>query len=71
MESKKHILLKYATTYDIPRNISLAPENCHYDRKIGAWVVSESGVLLVNSPDKPKPVTKKADIETGEDQKGE
>lgn len=70
MEKQKHILLRFATTYDRPKR-SLAPDGCHYDYKVGAWVVSDSGKLLVSSPERPKPQTKKHDIETGEDQKGE
>lgn len=49
------------------------PEGCRYDRKTGAWMMNEDGreVMLVTSTDPRKPLrgTKKADRETGEDQK--
>jgi len=70
MKEQTHILLKHATSYERPK-ISLAPEGCHYDNEVGAWVFSDSGKLLVEEPERPKPQTKKHDIETGEDQKGE
>ena len=41
-----------------------------YDLLAGAWVRRSSGGLLVESADPRPPRTKKADIETGEDQKG-
>ena len=67
----EHILLKYAKTYERFSG-SLAPEGCEYDFYIGAWVVTGTNHLIVESPDPPKPPTsKKNDIETGEDQKGE
>jgi hypothetical protein len=69
MNVNDHILLKYATTYEIP-NISFAPKDCHYDEKIAAWIVNNTGEIYINS-DGPKPETKKCDIETGEDQKKE
>jgi hypothetical protein len=42
----------------------------HYDLELGAWV--RAGVLLadVEASGKPRPVTKKDDVETGEDRKG-
>ena len=65
-----HILLAHARTYD-RGDIELAPPSCDYDIRIGAWIVKESGDLLVASPEHPHPPqTKKADVETGEDQKG-
>ena len=71
MESHgKHILLNHAVTYDRFSG-SLAPEGCRYDPDIGAWVVSETGELFVETLHRSKPQTKKQDIETGEDQKAE
>jgi len=43
------------------------PENAAYDAKAGWWYYSNGG----NGPPFPKPETKKNDIETGEDMKGE
>lgn len=70
MDTPKHILLKHASTYEVSSN-SFVPEGCHYDQEIGAWIVSETGELFVSTPNRPGPKTKKEDIETGEDQKGE
>lgn len=70
-KSTPHILLKYAKTYERFSG-SLAPEGCEYNFQIGGWVLIESNQLVVESADPPKPPqSKKADIETGEDQKGE
>ncbi len=67
----KHILLKHAKTYERFSG-SLAPEGCEYNFRIGAWVITGTNKLAVESSDPPKPPTsKKNDIETGEDQKGE
>ncbi len=47
-------------------------ENTHYDEKRGLWIWDETEVLVKsNSADCPIRGTKKADIETGEDKKGE
>jgi len=70
MHFPQHILLKYASTYELFSN-SLAPDGCYYDQNIGAWIVSETGELFIRTPNRPGPKTKKEDIETGEDQKGE
>lgn len=67
---KQHILLEKAYTYD---NVSkdLVPKGCSYDRKDGLWIVAGSGEVMMLSNNAPKPQTKKCDVETGEDQKGE
>ena len=70
-KNKLHLLIKHAKTY---RRFSgsLEPEGCDYNFQIGAWMIKGTQELLVESADPPKPPqTKKADIETGEDQKGE
>lgn len=48
-------------------------EGCHYDKIVGAWIINATNEFLVKSqdPEKPRPGTKKEDIETGEDRKGE
>ena len=48
----------------------LAPPNCYYSLTEGAWILQGSDSLLVEAPGRPMPATKKADLETGEDQKG-
>jgi hypothetical protein len=67
----EHILLQKVSTYN--RKKLKDPEGCEYDELIGGWIVNETNEYLVKSsdPKKPKPGTKKEDIETGEDLKGE
>ena len=49
------------------------PENCRYDEKQGLWLWGPTDEILVksNNPNCPTRGTKKKDIETGEDLKGE
>ena len=69
-EPSKHLLLALAETYPEPTG-DLAPEGCRYDLSEGAWMIDDVGSLLINSPNRPRPMTKKRDIETGEDHKAE
>jgi hypothetical protein len=70
MTEKLHILLKHARSYEV-RPAALAPEGCYYDYEVGAWLVEDTNQLFVDTPARSRPQTKKEDIETGEDQKGE
>lgn len=47
------------------------PEGSKYDAKLGAWLWGLDKEFLVKStnPFRPRPTTKKQDMETGEDQK--
>ena len=66
----KHLLLAMAKTYPaLP--LDLTPPGCRYDLVEGAWILDDLGSLLADTPGRPMPATKKADNETGEDQKGE
>ena len=66
----KHLLLELAKTY--PKFTGdLTPQGSRYDILQGAWVLDSVGTLLVESDDPSPPKTKKADMETGEDQKSE
>lgn len=47
------------------------PPGATYDALAGAWRDNASGVLSVELPERPEPHSKKFDVETGEDQKGE
>ncbi|MCM8762805.1 MAG: hypothetical protein NC938_06430 [Candidatus Omnitrophica bacterium] len=73
-ERSSHILIEKAYIYSQKRR-SLQPDGCHYDFENGGWMRREENeeVFLVKSKDINKPMagTKKADLETGEDQKGE
>lgn len=65
-----HPLLVRAQRYQ-RRTMNLQPPGCSYDALAGAWRDDVSGALAVDLPGRKGPQTKKADIETGEDQKGE
>ncbi len=74
MSGKRHFLLKKMKYF--PRRVSFNPPgDCEYDNRYGAWflkVGSENSVLVrAPDPERPKPQTKKCDVETGEDLKGE
>ena len=70
--TRSHLLLEKAIARVVGQELDLRPPSCTYVAAVGAWVVDESGALLVESPDRfHAPRTKKHDIETGEDQKSE
>ena len=48
-------------------------QGCRYDDSLGAWLLINNGEYLVKSnfEDRPRPQTKKQDLETGEDLKSE
>lgn len=66
----EHILLKKAKRYEIS-SFFPTPDDCTFISCSGYWVSNISGkpMMLGDNPRKPK--SKKYDIETGEDQKGE
>ncbi|MBI4773278.1 MAG: hypothetical protein HY788_03695 [Deltaproteobacteria bacterium] len=67
-----HILVRKAFVYNMARKLN-ALENCRYQNDRGFWIWEETNEPLVKSkhPNRPTPGTKKEDIETGEDLKGE
>ena len=65
----EHLLLAMAKTYPVGA-VNLAPQGCEYSLTEGAWILEELGSLLVDTPGRPRPESKKMDQETGEDQKG-
>lgn len=67
---KKHILEKKAFVYDLPRT---DPDMTGYEFEDdkGYWVNKNSKKPSIEDPQFAAPRTKKADIETGEDKKGE
>ena len=67
---KQHILLDKAVTGS-RFNGDLSPAGCIYDTAIGAWVVADSGNLLAQTVGRARPKSKKSDLETGEDRKGD
>lgn len=74
MLGERHFLLKQVK-YFPGRILISTPKDCEYDNRYGAWFLkpSSQNSVLVKAPDsgKPKPQTKKCDVETGEDLKGE
>lgn len=70
MDHREHILLRTASSAMRSQKPE-APQGCHYDPIVGAWILDGSETLLVETSDRSLPRTKKNDIETGEDQKGE
>ena len=67
---KDHIIIEKAKKYSIP-NQNITPVGCTYKDKEGFWVEDLSNIAMMKSGNPQKPVTKKFDIETGEDHKGE
>lgn len=67
---KEHILKEKAFTYDLPRT---APDMSGYEFNDtnGYWVNQWNKQPCIEDPSFAAPRTKKADIETGEDRKGE
>ena len=67
-----HLLIKKAYKFPSDRKLE-DPENCVYDEIKGMWLWGDEKEVLVKSDNPLKPVcgTKKNDIETGEDSKGE
>ena len=70
MTDPRHFLLRTASSAR-RRNTSAVPRDCIYDPVLGAWILEGTTTLLVETPQRVLPATKKNDIETGEDQKGE
>ena len=67
---RKHILLEKAISYSI-HDTQQAPSGFHYDWEAGAWLDDESDQFYAFSKRRRPPESKKSDVETGEDQKGE
>jgi hypothetical protein len=66
----KHILLKNSFSYKKRKQIE-EPKGYIFNQNMGAWIHEISSSLLVMSKEFTALGTKKEDIETGEDQKGE
>lgn len=66
----KHILLQKALKYKKRAEIE-EPKGFSFDSLVGAWINNDDKTLLVQSKEFKALGTKKEDIETGEDQKGQ
>ena len=67
---KEHIILEKAKKYNVTKH-DLTPNGCSYNVKEGFWVDDSSNMAMMKTDKPQKPTSKKCDIETGEDQKGE
>ena len=67
---KQHIIIEKAKTNNIPDQI-MTPVGCTYNTKKGFCVNNTSNIAMMKSDGPQTPTSKKWDIETGEDQKGE
>ena len=67
----KHFLTQKICLFEKKELIN--PKDCEYDNMLGAWVWETEKTVLVKSDNysRPKICSKKEDIETGEDLKGE
>lgn len=66
----KHILFQKALSYKRRKEVVL-PENYEYNYTLGAWINTIDNSLLISSQNFKASATKKFDIETGEDHKGQ
>jgi len=66
----KHILFDKALVYKKRKKIT-PPKDFYYDNKLGAWKNKVNQLLLIESDSFKAQATKKLDIETGEDNKGQ
>ncbi|MDD2966305.1 MAG: hypothetical protein PHN64_02260 [Desulfovibrionaceae bacterium] len=67
----KHILLQKAFIFEPAKEIP-KPADCSYNNANGYWQIDSTGEVMITSRTILEGlVSKKADIETGEDQKGE
>ncbi len=66
----KHILLQKALKYKKRTKIE-EPKGFLFDSLFGAWINIKNKTLLIQAADFKALGTKKEDIETGEDRKGE
>jgi len=67
---KQHLLLEKAFIYPLPKEEPVLT-GCDFDIEKGYWVMNGSNIPLVFDKKGIRPRSKKADVETGEDQKGE
>jgi hypothetical protein len=70
VEVRNHLLLDKAYVYPTTR-LPTTPADCHYDYERGYWVNNETLQPFVAMDDHQALMTKKKDVETGEDEKGE
>lgn len=67
---KRHVLIEQAHKYLEPE-FKTMDEYCEYVIEKGYWIMKKTHEALMLSESAIRPMTKKEDRETGEDQKGE
>ncbi len=67
---RNHIILEESFKYDLPKKENI-PNNYQYSEEDGFWRNITNSIPLIEDSDGPKPQTKKQDVETGEDRKGD
>lgn len=70
MSVSDHVVIKQIITFPIPAS-PMIPGGFTYSFVDGMWVDSETNQPLVQTAHMRDPESKKNDVETGEDQKGE
>jgi len=70
-EIMSHLLIDKSFKYKIPTQNESLHRDYSYDDKRGYWLNKNSGHPLMHEDNQYKPRTKKEDVETGEDRKGE
>lgn len=66
----KHILLQKALKYKKRKEVE-APNGFSFDSFIGAWTKNSDKTFLIQAKEFKALASKKEDVETGEDQKGQ
>jgi len=67
---KKHILLEKAFSYGVSQENTVSSNNT-FDEQSGYWRNNTTNEPMMTGDNPERAQTKKADVETGEDQKGE
>jgi len=70
VKANEHILVRSAQAHVLPME-QPSPAGWVYDMKVGAWTNPSKGAFMVHDPTSPRCGTKKNDLETGEDAKGQ
>jgi hypothetical protein len=68
---KENFVIHQAFKYEVGSSKIEIPNNYTYNASSGYWVNEETKTPMVLDPEGIKPRTKKEDVETGEDRKGE
>ena len=66
-----HLLITKAFSYKLPKKDETLIKHYTYNENKGYWINAKTGVPMIADSTSHKPQTKKEDIETGEDRKGE